>query len=100
MSKTVLPRGSRIIASHLPGEFRGGRIWGKGLLTFNEDKVGAEGYFQDSRFSRDGDASHAVSKARQVASFARRLCSEACYDAEGGWRTEEEEQKIAMADNA
>ena len=29
-----------------PGEFRGGRLWGKGLLSFNDGKTGSEGYFQ------------------------------------------------------
>ena len=56
----------------LKGEFRGGRIWGNGLMTYNDGKVGSEGYFQDSRFSRDGCAKTDVKKARKVAAFARR----------------------------
>ena len=56
----------------IAGEFRGGRIWGNGLMTYNDGKVGSEGYFQDSRFSRDGCAKNDIKKARKVAAFSRR----------------------------
>ena len=28
------------------GEFRGGRLWGKGLLSYHDGSPGTEGYFQ------------------------------------------------------
>ena len=31
------------------GEFRGGRIWGNGLITYPDETPGIEGYFQDAR---------------------------------------------------
>ncbi|TRY71224.1 hypothetical protein TCAL_10839 [Tigriopus californicus] len=78
------------------GEFRGGRIWGNGLLTFNDGKVGSEGYFQDSRFSRDGVAKDDIKKSRKIANFARRICNETSYDVGNGWKTEEQEQNEAI----
>ena len=54
--------------SFFKGEFRGGRIWGNGLLTFSDGVTGAEGYFQDSRFSRDGNAAQDIKKAKKVLS--------------------------------
>ena len=36
------------------GEFRGGRIWGNGLITYPDETPGIEGYFQDARWDRFG----------------------------------------------
>ena len=32
------------------GEFRGGRLWGHGLLTYSDGSPSSEGYFQESMF--------------------------------------------------
>ena len=32
------------------GEFRGGRLWGYGLLTYSDGSPSSEGYFQESMF--------------------------------------------------
>ena len=61
------------------GEFRGGRMWGKGRVTAadsDKGQISAEGYFQDSRFSQDGNAESAVAKARELASFAKKIICE------------------------
>ena len=56
------------------GEFRGGRLWGKGLLSYKDGSPGTEGYFQDVRFSRECSASEDVKKAREVAIMAKSFC--------------------------
>ncbi len=81
----------------LEGEFRGGRVWGHGMLTFDGGRAVSEGYFQvsepcravfaqteagslppnpthtsqDSRVARDCCAGEDVRKARTMARFAR-----------------------------
>ena len=56
------------------GEFRGGRLWGKGLLSYSDGSPGTEGYFQDVRFSRECSAVDDIKKARKVAAMARSFC--------------------------
>ena len=62
------------------GEFRGGRIWGNGFLSYSDGTPGTEGYFQDSRFSKEGCAKDSVRKARKIAAYARKLYDETDYD--------------------
>ncbi|KAF4516392.1 hypothetical protein B566_EDAN008515 [Ephemera danica] len=59
------------------GEFRGGRIWGLGLVTFSDDTHGFprnEGYFQDCRFVRKKRCADVVQRAQKVAMMARAQC--------------------------
>lgn len=56
------------------GEFRGGRIWGLGLVTFNDLTHGFprnEGFFQDSRQLRKKRCPEAIQRAQKVALLAR-----------------------------
>jgi len=32
------------------GEFRGGKIWGNGLMTYSDGTPSSEGYFQETKF--------------------------------------------------
>ena len=61
------------------GEFRGGRLWGKGLLSYKDGSPGTEGYFQDVRFSKECTATVEVKKAQKIATMARSLCESANY---------------------
>lgn len=59
------------------GEFRGGRIWGLGLITFHDFTHGFprnEGYFQDCRLIRKRRCSDVVQRAQKVALMARAQC--------------------------
>ena len=60
------------------GEFRGGRLWGKGLLSYHDGSPGTEGYFQDVRFSRECSAVDDIKKARKVATMAKTFCETTC----------------------
>ena len=55
------------------GEFRGGRIWGNGLLSYPDETPGIEGYFQDQRFARERACKDTVKKARKIAKHAKKL---------------------------
>ncbi|CAB4058615.1 MORN repeat-containing protein 4 homolog [Lepeophtheirus salmonis] len=61
------------------GEFRGGRIWGFGMITYKRGETGTSGYFQDSKYSREGDADENVKSARQIVAYAKRICQENGY---------------------
>ena len=41
---------STIDGMKFEGEFRGGRMWGHGLLTYSDGSPSSEGYFQESKF--------------------------------------------------
>lgn len=59
------------------GEFRGGRIWGLGLVTFSDRTNGFprnEGFFQDCRMIRKKRCPEVVQKAQKVALMARAQC--------------------------
>ena len=59
------------------GEFRGGRVWGLGLVTYQDDSNGfprTEGFFQDCRLVRKKKCPEIVQKAQKVALMARVQC--------------------------
>lgn len=59
------------------GEFRGGRVWGLGLVTFHDDTNGfprTEGFFQDCRLVRKKKCPEIVQRAQKVALMARVQC--------------------------
>lgn len=61
------------------GEFRGGRIWGLGLITFSDHTHGFprnEGFFQDCRLVRKKRCPDVVQRAQKVALMARAQCDE------------------------
>lgn len=61
------------------GEFRGGRIWGLGLITFNDHTHGFprnEGFFQDCRLVRKKKCPEVVQRAQKVALMARAQCDQ------------------------
>lgn len=61
------------------GEFRGGRIWGRGLLTFKDLSHGFprnEGYFQDCRLMRPQRSTEAIQKSQKCALMARAQCDQ------------------------
>lgn len=61
------------------GEFRGGRIWGLGLITFNDHTNGFprnEGFFQDCRLLRKKRCPEVVQRAQKVALIARAQCDD------------------------
>ena len=47
------------------GEFRGGRIWGNGLLTYSDGSTNSEGYFQESNF-RSEHRNHCMASSSVV----------------------------------
>jgi len=57
------------------GEFRGGRLWGYGLLTYSDGSPSSEGYFQEAMFIEEG-SKEAIKRARKVAQLARRCSDE------------------------
>lgn len=59
------------------GEFRGGRIWGLGLVTFHDFTHGFprnEGYFQDCRLIRRRKCADIVQRSQKIALMARTQC--------------------------
>lgn len=59
------------------GEFRGGRIWGLGLITFSDRTHGFprnEGFFQDCRLIRKRLCPETVQRAQKIALMARAQC--------------------------
>ena len=58
------------------GEFRGGRLWGKGLLSYTDGSPGTEGYFQDVRFSKECSANEDIKKSRKIVTMARKMCDQ------------------------
>lgn len=59
------------------GEFRGGKIWGHGLVTFKDFTHGFprnEGFFQDCRLLRKRRCPEIVQKAQKCALMARSQC--------------------------
>lgn len=59
------------------GEFRGGKIWGLGLVTFQDFSHGFprnEGYFQDCRLIQKKRCPEIVQRAQKVALMARNQC--------------------------
>lgn len=61
------------------GEFRGGRIWGLGLVTFNDGSHGFprnEGYFQDCKMLKKKKCPDVVQRVQKVALMARMKVNE------------------------
>lgn len=61
------------------GEFRGGRIWGLGLVTFNDLTNGFprnEGFFQDCKLIRKKNCPDIVQRAQKIALMARVQCEQ------------------------
>ena len=61
---------------NISGEFRGGRLWGKGLLSYTDGSQGTEGYFQDVRFSKECSANEDIKKSRKIVTLARKMCDQ------------------------
>lgn len=58
------------------GEFRGGRIWGLGLITFSDRTHGFprnEGFFQDCRLIRKRLCPETVQRCQKIALMARAI---------------------------
>ena len=55
--------------------YRGGRMWGYGLLTYSDGSPCSEGFFQESKFKEEG-CKEAIKRARRVAMLARRCAEE------------------------
>lgn len=61
------------------GEFRGGRIWGLGLVTFTDLTNGFprnEGFFQDCKLIRKKNCPDIVQRAQKIALMARVQCEQ------------------------
>lgn len=61
------------------GEFRGGRIWGLGLVTFSDLTNGFprnEGFFQDCKLIRKKNCPDIVQRAQKIALMARVQCEQ------------------------
>lgn len=56
------------------GEFRGGRLWGLGMITFSDYTHGFprhEGYFQDCRMIKKQKCPEVIQRAQKVALMAK-----------------------------
>lgn len=61
------------------GEFRGGRIWGLGLVTFSDLTNGFprnEGFFQDCKLIRKKNCPDIVQRSQKIALMARVQCEQ------------------------
>lgn len=61
------------------GEFRGGRIWGLGLVTFSDLSNGFprnEGFFQDCKLIRKKYCPEIIHRAQKIALMARVQCEQ------------------------
>lgn len=56
------------------GQFQAGKMWGLGLLTFNDGSNGFpryEGFFQDCKLLKKTECPEIVQKAQKIAFMAR-----------------------------
>ena len=65
------------------GEFRGGLIWGNGLLHYSDSTQDTERYFPDSKFSKEGRAKESINEARTIVAYVTKLYDKADYDGVG-----------------